>query len=52
MDAFVDAVQRLYEMNRQACRQAVQNGFDIHVLTPFILDFLQILSRGEKLAKI
>ena len=44
VDAFVDAVNRLPELNREACRKAVEQRFDVRVLAPRVLEVLQKLA--------
>lgn len=44
VDAFVDAVNHLHELDRQACRRAVEQRFDVRVVAPRVLEVLQKLA--------
>jgi len=50
VEAFVEAVTRVPELNRQACRKAVEKRFDVRVVAPRILDVLQRLSLRQSIA--
>jgi len=50
VNAFVDAVFRLPELDRQACRAAVKRRFDVSVIAPRVLDVLQRLANRKAIA--
>lgn len=50
VDAFVDAVNRLPELDRLACRKAVEERFDVRVVAPRVLDVLQKLALRQPIA--
>lgn len=47
VDAFVDAVHRLPELDRQACRLAAERRFDVRIVAPRVLKVLQQLANRE-----
>lgn len=49
IDAFVDAVNHLPELDRQACRDVAERRFEIRVLAPRVLNFLQKLANRESI---
>lgn len=50
VDAFVEAVQRLPSLDRQACRRAAEQRFDVRVVAPRVLDVLKKLANREMMA--
>lgn len=50
VEAFMDAVSRLHELDRQACRQAAEHRFDVRVVAPRVLDVLQKLAQRQAIA--
>ncbi|WP_411875734.1 glycosyltransferase family 4 protein [Vulcanococcus limneticus] len=50
VDAFSEAVNRLPELDRQACRRAAEQRFDVRVVAPRVLDVLQKLANQEVMA--
>lgn len=44
VDSFVEAVNRLPELDRRACRESAERRFDIRVLAPLVLEVVQSLS--------
>lgn len=52
IDSFVEAVKHVHELDRQACRQAVEQRFDVRVLAPRVLEVLQqLIQRKTPAAK-
>lgn len=47
VDAFVEAVNRLSEINPQVCRSEVERRFDVRVVAPQVLEVLQKLANRE-----
>ncbi|MEA5474677.1 glycosyltransferase family 4 protein [Synechococcus sp. CCY9201] len=45
VDAFVEAVHHLHELDRQACRRAAEQRFDVRVVAPRVLEVLTKLAR-------
>lgn len=50
VDAFVDAVDHLHELDRRACRQAAEQRFDVRVVAPRVLQVLTKLAHREAIA--
>ena len=50
VDAFVEALTHLPELDRQACRKAVEERFDIRIVAPRVLEVLEQLMDRETIA--
>lgn len=50
VDAFIEAVNRLPELDRNACRESAKRRFDVRVLAPQVLEVLHSLANREVLA--
>jgi glycosyltransferase involved in cell wall biosynthesis len=50
VDAFVEAVNRLHELDRQDCRRVAEEKFDVRVIAPRVLDVLSKLAHHEPIA--
>lgn len=48
-EVFAEAVAQLEQLDRQACRRAAEERFDIRVLAPRVLDVLNRLAEGSPL---
>jgi glycosyltransferase involved in cell wall biosynthesis len=50
VEAFVEAVHHLHELDRQACRQEAEQRFDVRVIAPRVLEVLSKLANRELIA--
>ena len=50
-EVFAEAVAQLKQLDRQACRRAAEERFDIRVLAPRVLDVLSGLAEGASLPR-
>jgi len=50
VDAFVEAVHHLHELDRRACRKAAEQRFDVRVVAPRVLEVMMKLANREPIA--
>ena len=50
VDSFVEAVNRLPELDRRTCRESAERRFDVRVLAPEVLDVFHSLTNREVMA--